>query len=155
MIDKKTVRTIVEEYLNGTDMYLIDVVVNPGNTIMVEIDRDTGVNIDDCAALSRHVESHLDRDTEDFELEVGSASITQPFKVLRQYIKNIGREVELLTKDGKKHYATLKEADEDQIVVSVEKQVKPEGSKRKITVEEEMVFKYEELKYTKYRLKIK
>lgn len=151
MIDKNIVREIVGEYLEGTDMYLVDIIVNPGNTIIVEFDRNTGINIDDCVALSKHIESKLDRDAEDFELEVGSASITQPFKVLKQYQKHLGDDVELLTKEGKKLYGVLKEADEDKIVVTIEKQVKPEGAKRKITVEEDLTFTYNELKYTKYR----
>lgn len=151
MIDKSVVRAEVEEYLKGTDMYLIDVVVNPGNAIVVEIDRDSGINIDDCVALSKYIESKLDREVEDYELEVGSASITQPFKVLQQYRKHIGNEVELLTKEGKKLHGLLKEVNENHIVVSIEKQVKPEGAKRKITVEEDQVFEYSGLKYTKYR----
>jgi len=132
-------------------MYLIDVLVNPGNTIVVEFDRDAGVTIDDCVALSKHIESKLDREVEDFELEVGSASITQAFKVLRQYKKNIGNNVEILTKSGKKLYGILKEADENKIIVTIEKQIKPEGAKRKVTVEEELTFQYDELKYTKYK----
>ena len=65
----------------------MDVVIKPGNLIIIEIDNDEGVCIDDCAELSRYVEGHLDRDVEDFELEVGSAGVTSPFKVLRQYVK--------------------------------------------------------------------
>lgn len=151
MIDKNIVRTIVEEYLQDTDMYLVDVMVNPGNVIVVEIDRDKGINIDDCVVLSKHIESKLDREAEDFELEVGSASITQPFKVLKQYQKHVGKEVDILTKEGKKLHGVLKEVSEDSIVVTVEKQVKPEGAKRKITVKEDLNFGYGELKYTKYR----
>ena len=84
---------MVEEKLASSSYYLVDVTVAPGNVITVEIDNDEAVSIDDCAELSRYIEERLDRDVEDYELEVGSAGITSPFKVLRQYIKNIGNEV--------------------------------------------------------------
>ena len=135
MIEKKVVSQLVEEKLASSSNYLVDVVIKPGNLIVVEIDNDEAVSIDDCAELSRYLEEHLDRDVEDYELEVGSAGITSPFKVLRQYVKNIGNEVEMLLKNGSKLTGVLKSADENGVVVSVEKKVKPEGAKRKVTAE--------------------
>ncbi len=151
MIDQNIVREIAEKHLEGSNIYLVDIVVRPGNIIVVEVDCDTGVQLDDCISMSKFIESQLDRDVEDFELEVGSASISQPFKILRQYLKNIGNEVEVLSKDGRKLYGILKSADENGIILSIEKQVKPEGAKRKVTVEEDLSLTYEALKYTKYR----
>ena len=84
MIEKKVVSQLIEEKLASSSNYLVDVVIKPGNLIVVEIDNDEAVSIDDCAELSRYLEEHLDRDVEDYELEVGSAGITSPFKVLRQ-----------------------------------------------------------------------
>ena len=98
-----------------------------------------------CAELSRYLEEHLDRDVEDYELEVGSAGITSPFKVLRQYVKNIGNEVEMLLKNGSKLTGVLKSADENGVVVSVEKKVKPEGAKRKVTVVEDESYTFDEI----------
>lgn len=92
---------------------------------------------------------------EDFELEVGSAGITSPFKVLRQYVKNIGNEVEMLLKSGTKLTGVLKSADENGVVVTVEKQVKPEGAKRKVTVREDQSYTFDEIKYTKYLIRFK
>ena len=155
MIDKNIISQLVNEKLASSDNYLVDVVIKPGNLIVVEIDNDEGVCIDDCAELSRYVESHLDREVEDFELEVGSAGITSPFKVLRQYIKNIGNEVEMLLKNGTKLSGVLKAADENGVIVTVEKQVKPEGTKRKITIEEDLSYTFEEIKYTKYLIRFK
>jgi ribosome maturation factor RimP len=155
MIDKNIISQLVNEKLASSDNYLVDVVIKPGNLIVVEIDNDEGVCIDDCAELSRYVESHLDREVEDFELEVGSAGITSPFKVLRQYIKNIGNEVEMLLKNGTKLSGVLKAADENGVIVAVEKQVKPEGAKRKITIEEDLSYTFEEIKYTKYLIRFK
>ena len=155
MIDKNIVRQHVDEYLKDSEIFLVDVDVKPGNIISVEIDNENGITIDNCIALTKYIESKLDRDIEDYELEVGSAGISQPFKILRQYIKNIGNEVEVLTKTGKKLIGILKDADENGIVLTIEKQVKPEGAKRKITIEEDESFKYEEIKYTKYSIRFK
>ncbi|MDA6864900.1 hypothetical protein OSL55_28255, partial [Escherichia coli] len=83
---------------------------------------------DDCVELSRYIESKLDREEEDYELEVGSAGIGQPFKVLQQYLIHIGKEVEILTKEGKKLEGVLKDANEENFTVTIEKKVKPEGA---------------------------
>lgn len=155
MIDKNIITRLAQEYLAPSDNYLVDVEINPGNVIVVEIDNDNGVCVNDCVALSRFIEEHLDRDAEDFELEVGSAGVTSAFKVLRQYQKNIGNEVEVLLKDGKKLAGVLKSADENGIVLTVAKQVKPEGAKRKVTIEEDQPYKFDEIKYTKYLIRFK
>lgn len=139
----------------GTDCFLVDVQVSPDNVIVVEIDNEEGVDIDRCVALHRFLESKLDRDVEDYELEVGSAGITSPFKVLGQYRKNIGNEVEVLTKDGRKLTGVLKSAEPDGFVVTVTKKVKSETSKRKVEVEEDYSLGYDEVKYTKYLIRFK
>lgn len=153
MIEKESVKKLVEEHLSDSENFLVDVKINPGNLIVIEIDNEAGVSIDDCVELSRYIESKLDREVEDYELEVGSAGITQPFKVLRQYIKNIGNEVEVLTKEGKKWTGILKDANEDKFVLSVESLVKPEGAKRKVRVEEDHSFEYDKIKHTKYLIR--
>lgn len=155
MIDKQMVIQLAEEKLASSGNYLVDVEIQPGNVIIVEIDNDEAVCIDDCVELSRFIEEHLDWDSEDFELEVGSAGITSPFKILRQYQKNIGKEVEVLLASGMKLTGILKSADENGIVLTVEKQVKPEGAKRKITVEEDLAYTYNEIKSTKYLIRFK
>ena len=155
MIDKNLVRNIVEEWLDGKDYFLVDVNVSPDDKIVVEIDHAEGVWIEDCVQLSRFIESRLNREEEDFELEVGSAGIGQPFKVLQQYINLIGMDVEVLTLAGEKHCGVLKEADEEHFVVCVPKRVKLEGQKRAKTVEEDMTFTYPEVKYTKYLISFK
>ncbi|RHJ93028.1 ribosome assembly cofactor RimP [Parabacteroides bouchesdurhonensis] len=155
MIEKNVVVRLVEEKLATSDNFLVDVVIKPGNLIVVEIDNDEAVCIDDCAELSRYLEEHLDRDVEDYELEVGSAGITSPFKVLRQYTKNVGNEVEMLLKNGTKQTGVLKSADENGVVITVEKQIKPEGAKRKVTVQEDQPYTFDEIKYTKYLIRFK
>lgn len=155
MINRNVVEGIVNEWLEGKEYFLVDVCVTPDDKIIVEIDHADGVWIDDCVELSRFIESKLDREEEDYELEVGSAGIGQPFKVLQQYLIHIGQEVEVLTKEGKKLEGVLKEADEEHFVVTVQKKVKPEGAKRPKLVDEDVTLTYEEIKYTKYLISFK
>ena len=124
MIDKNKVRELATQWLEGKEYFLVDASVDDQNKITVEIDHKDGVWIDDCCELSKFIEEHLDRDEEDFELEVGSAGIGQPFKVLQQYVNAVGYDVELLTKEGKKMEGSLKSADENGFVVIVEEKQK-------------------------------
>ena len=155
MIEKKTVSQIVEEWLEGEDYFLVEVTVSPDDKIVVEIDHAEGVWIEDCVELSRFIESKLNREEEDYELEVGSAGIGQPFKVLQQYYNHVGSDVEVLTKDGRKLTGVLKDADEEKFVVAVQKKVKVEGAKRPKLMEEDETFRYDEIKYTKYLISFK
>lgn len=155
MIDRNVVQNIVEEWLEGKDYFLVEVTVSPDDKIVVEIDHAEGVWIEDCVELSRFIESRLNREEEDFELEVGSAGIGQPFKVLQQYINHIGMEVETLTRKGEKLCGVLKDADEQGFVLTVPRRIKVEGSKRPKVVEEDRAFTYEDVKYTKYLISFK
>jgi ribosome maturation factor RimP len=153
MIEKKTVCQIVEEWLADKDYFLVEVTVSPDDRIVVEIDHAEGVWIEDCVELSRYIESKLSREDEDYELEVGSAGIGQPFKVLQQYVNHVGKDVELLTKDGRKLTGVLKAADENGFTVGIVTKVKEEGAKRPKMVEVEHAFSYDDVKYTKYLIK--
>ncbi|MBQ6694196.1 MAG: ribosome assembly cofactor RimP [Bacteroidaceae bacterium] len=155
MIDKQRVIELTQEWLNGKEYFLVDVAISKDDKITVEIDHADGVWIEDCADLSRHIEAGLSRDTEDYELEVGSAGLGQPFKVLQQYIIHIGKEVEVLTKAGKKLKGVLKAANEQEFVIGVTKKEKVEGSKHPQLVEEEIHSAYDEVKYTKYIINFK
>lgn len=153
MIEKSVVEKLVEEWLEGKDYFLVDVSVTPDDRIVVEIDHAEGVWIEDCVELSRFIESHLSREEEDYELEVGSAGIGQPFKVLRQYQNHVGKEVEVLTADGKKLRGVLSAVNEELFEITVSVKKKLEGEKRPRMVEETMAFRYTEVKYTKYLIK--
>ncbi|MDR0348451.1 MAG: ribosome assembly cofactor RimP [Tannerella sp.] len=155
MIEKEKIVRLTQAYLTDSDCYLVDVAVKPGNLIVVEIDHDEAVSIDDCVDLNQYIESKLDREEEDFELEVGSSGITSPFKIQRQYTKNRGNEVEVLLKNGTKKTGILQEADENTFVLTVAKQIKPEGEKRKRTVYEDEKYTYDEIKYTKNIIRFK
>jgi ribosome maturation factor RimP len=155
MIDKRIVSGIVNEWLEDKEYFLVDIAVSSDDKIVVEIDHAEGVLIDDCVELSRFIESKLDREEEDYELEVGSAGIGQPFKVLQQYLIHIGQEVEVLTKQGQKLEGVMKDANEENFTVTIQKKVKPEGAKRPKLVDEDVTFTYEEIKYTKYLISFK
>ncbi len=155
MISKDSVYQIVEQYIADKNYYLVDVKVTTDNRISVEIDSFDGVTIEFCMEVNRHIESQIDREIEDYELEVSSAGLTEPFKVLKQYEKNIGNDVEILTKAGKKTSGILVEVNETEFILEIEKTEKLEGAKRKITVTENITFSYEDIKTTKYIIRFK
>lgn len=155
MIDKNVVKTIVNEWLADKDYFLVDIMISPDDKIVVEIDHADGVWIEDCVALSRYVEDHLSRDEEDYELEVGSAGLGQPFKVPQQYVNFVGREVEVLDADGKKYKGILKSVDGNDFVVTTQEKVKAEGKKRPVLADVDHSFKMDQVKYTKYLLSFK
>lgn len=150
MIDKEKLVSFVEKELEGTDYFLTEVKVSGQNEITVEVDSDENVDIDFCIALTRKIEEAFDRDEEDYELEVGSAGLTSPFKVLRQYQKHIGDEVEVIEKGGAKRKGELKSADEDGFVIEVMEKVKPEGAKRPVMTPREIAYKYPDVKSVTY-----
>ncbi len=155
MIEVGVVKALVEEWLSGKDYFLTDLTISPDDRIVVEIDHKDGVWIEDCVELSRFIESGLDREREDFELEVGSAGIGQPFKVLRQYQIHQGDRVEVLKADGKKLVGVLGEADEEGFSLTVTEKVKLEGKKRPELVDRDYRLTFSEVKHTKYLIDFK
>ena len=155
MIDKSAVAEVVTKALEGTDLFLVDVTVSPDNCIDVQLDSMTDVTIDDCVRVNDAVLGAFDRDVEDYELTVGSYGISAPFKVQRQYEKNVGGEVEVLTADGKKLKGVLKEAGDTGFTLSVTSKMKLEGKKRPEMVTVDHTFNYSEVKYTKNIIQFK
>jgi ribosome maturation factor RimP len=155
MIDKNVVRTLVEEWLQDKDYFLVDVMVSPDDKIVVEIDHADGVWIEDCAQLSKFIEDRLSREEEDYELEVGSAGLGQPFKVEQQYHNYIGETVEVLAADGKKVKGILKSVEGRDFVVAVNEKVKVEGKKRPVLMDVDYTFNMDNIKYTKYLISFK
>lgn len=152
MIDREHIAALAQDFLADKPSYLVDVIITPNNSISVEIDNDSGIHIDECVALSRHIESQLDREAEDFELTVTSAGLSNPFKTKRQYKKFEGKEIEVLTKKGEKFSGILHSSNDDEFAVEISKMVKEEGAKRKKEVTEQKIFSYDEVKYTKYKI---
>ena len=155
MIDKNVVKTLVLEWLQGKEYFLVDVEVSPDDRIVVGIDHAEGVWIEDCVALSRFIEEHLSRDEEDYELEVGSAGLGQPFRVKRQYEIHVGHDVETQTLDGHKYKGILASVDDDGFSIEVMEKVKEEGRKRPVSKLVTRHFNFTEVAYTKYLIKIK
>ncbi|MDQ3190417.1 MAG: ribosome assembly cofactor RimP [Bacteroidota bacterium] len=155
MITREKIVQLVEEKLTGSENYLIDVKINPGNKIIIEIDNDKGVFIEDCIVVSRFVEQNLDREEDDFELQVSSAGLNQPFKILRQYVKNIGRTVEIVTLDNEKTTGKLIAADENEIKLETEVKLKDEKTKKRKTVNKVISITYKNIKETKVVISFK
>ncbi|MDE6632632.1 MAG: ribosome assembly cofactor RimP [Muribaculaceae bacterium] len=130
MIDKKELQAFVEDQLKDTEYFLTDLKVSPSNEITVEIDSLSPGDIEECVNLTRAIEEAFDRDVEDYELEVGTAGLTSPLKVKRQYEKYIGQDLEVLTADGRKLHGMLRKVDDNGIILSIQQKVKKEGIKK-------------------------
>ena len=155
MIERNAVKTGVGEWLSGNDDFLVAVTFTPDDRIVVEIDHADGVWIEDCAELSRFMQERLGDELGDYELEVGSAGIGQPFKVEQQYLNHIGKDVEVLEAEGKKVQGVLKQVDGRNFVVTVKEKQKLEGKKRPQLVDVDKTFNMDNIKYTKYLLSFK
>ena len=155
MIDKAEVENIVQEFIGDTALFLVDIVVSPGNIIHVQVDRPEGISIEECVELNRFIVEKLDRETDDYELVVSSPGIGSPLKVLPQFLKNIGRTVEVLQKDGMKLKGTLLHATNNKVDVEIAKKVKMEGKKRPEIVLESVEIKIVDIKSIKVLISFK
>lgn len=153
MIDKQKLTETVEEAIKGTSIFIVDIKISNDNSMIVELDSDDSMDIDMCTSISRKIESVFDRDVEDYELEVGSAGLTSPFKVKRQWQKNLGNEIEVLTKDGRKLTGVLVEVNEDDFVIQFPIKVKEEGKKRPVVVSHKEPITFENCKKACYLIK--
>ncbi len=149
MIDKKELTAVINKALEDSKMFLVDITVSGDNVIDVQLDSMESITIDDCIAVNNAVHEAFDQDVEDYELTVGSYSLTEPFKVLQQYEKNLGGEVEVLTTAGSKLKGTLTSASNEEFTITVPTKTKIDGKKRPEIVDVEHTFKYDEVKYTK------
>jgi ribosome maturation factor RimP len=152
MIPQKRIKELAEERIAEHDptIYIVEIHVGAGNNILVEIDKENGyVSIEDCVAISRNIEHNLDRETEDFSLEVSSAGIDKPLRVYKQFIKNTGRQVKVKLAEKGSLEGTLVSADKDGLVVETKEKKTVEGRKKKEWVTENVPLKYNEIKETK------
>ena len=155
MINKETIETVVEEWLKDNDYFLVDINFAADDRIVIEIDHADGVWIEDCAELSRFLQEKLGDELGDYELEVGSAGLGQPFKVAQQYINHIGDTLEVLQADGKKVQGVLKAVDAPSFTITVQEKQKQEGKKRPVLVDVDKTYQMDEVKYAKYLLAFK
>ncbi len=152
MIEKVKIAELVNEKLTD-DQFLVDVTVSASNVIHVMVDSDTAISINQIVEISRHVEGKLDREVEDFELSVFSAGLSEPFRLVRQYKKNVGTEIDLLLANGQKLTGKLVEAGDQGIELETATKEKVEGSKKKELVVRVHKFDYQEIKEAKKILK--
>lgn len=153
MIKEEQIKSIVENKFSETDKFLVSVKVNPGNRIIVFIDSDTSVTIDDCAELSRYIESQVNRDIEDYELEVSSAGLTHPFIFQRQYKKNIGREIKTVLKNGMVKKGIIKEVADNGFII-LEKNIVVKKNRKKQIIENGVSVSFNDVKETKLVINI-
>ncbi len=151
-MDKNQLQNWIEEYLKGTDYELVTLNVSPSNDILVEVDRLEGVDVEFCADLNHFLVEKLDAVEPDYSLEVGSLSLTDPFKTKTQYFKNLGHDVEVLV-NGKKYKGLLVSVDDETFSVDIQERVAVEGKKRKELRTTTYTWRYDEPKYVKYDLK--
>jgi len=148
MISEQLIKDLTLSHLEGTDRFAVSVAVKSDNRIRIFIDSDTHVLIEHCIELSKYIESQLNRESEDFELNVSSAGLDQPYKLPRQYMKNIGRQVSVLLKDNNKIEGSLIAADNEGFSVTEVTKIK------KLITETTHSFLYSDIKETKEIIKI-
>ncbi len=149
MITVEKIKQLVEEKIAETPNFIVDITVKQGNKITILMDSDKGIVVADCVAVSRHVEANLNRDAEDFSIEVSSPGLDYPFKTKRQYQKNIGREVSSLTKEGQKVIGKLLTVTDDAVVIETKTKEKVPGKKTKQLIINNINLTFNQIKETK------
>lgn len=152
-LNSQTLKEFVEKNIADTDCFVTEVKISPNGDILVEIDSDTRVDIDYVADLSRKIEEEFAPAIDDFNLEVGSAGLTSPLRMPRQFAKNIGNDVEVLGCDGKKYHGTLTAADDNGFTIETEEKVRHEGAKKPVKEIVSRTFGYADAKSVVYDLK--
>ena len=130
MIDKNKITQLIEDKLTE-DQFIVEIEITTSNQILVTLDGENGITIDHCVQISRLVEGSIDREVDDFELQVSSSGLGQAFKVRRQFVKNIGQEVEVVLTNGEKLEGTIKSIENDEFELETIKREKVEGHKKK------------------------
>lgn len=158
MIDKKKVRELVEERMAELDngLFIVELNISSNNVIQVELDKhEGGVSVDDCIRVSRNVEHNLDREEQDFELQVSSAGLDKGLRVFAQYKKNIGRNVKVKFVENGSLEGELVAATEEEITVRTTRKERIEGRKKKETIIEDQVVPMDQIKETKIIISFK
>ena len=150
MIEKIKIEEVVKGLIAESEIFLVSVKVSAANKIFINVDKKSGITIDECAELHRQIEQRFDRDEEDYELQVSSPGLDSPFVVIEQYLKNEGKRVEVVDNDGKKYTGLLKNVTSGGF--ELETEIKLKG-KPKETVA--LSFNFEQIKYVKIVLTIK
>lgn len=155
MVTKQEIENIIGPLLDDTDLFIVSTAVTPDGNVTVELDSDTVMDIDTCTRLTRALHDALGEKLDDCNVEVGSAGLTAPLRLPRQYTKNIGNELDLLTTDGRKFTARLTAVTPDGITVEQAVRVKEPGAKRPVTQLQSQTLPYALIKRATYRIDFK
>jgi len=155
VITENTIRGLVAEKIEGTDYYILEVEIKPGNAIKVELESMGPVSISDCVDISRQIEHNLDRDAEDFSLQVTSPGLDKPLRDYRQYVKNVGRNLKVQRTEGSEVEGELIAADQDGIKLHTKRKERVPGKKKKRTIEEDLELTYAEVRQAKIKINFK
>jgi len=155
VITENTIRSLVAEKIEGTEYYILELEIKPGNNIKVELESMGPVSISDCVDISRQIEHNLDREAEDFALQVSSPGIDKPLRDPRQYMKNVGRSLKVRLNEGEEAQGELMKADEKGIKLLTKRKERVQGKKKKILIEEELDLTYSQIKQAKIKINFK
>lgn len=155
VIERKKIEDIANEALKGTGVFLVDLNVTRSNVIQVFIDHNDGVSLDNCSELHRKIEDQLDREQEDFELQVSSPGLGQPIRVFPQYLKALGQKLEITMLDGDLFKGTLLEARPAGTDNEAELTVRLTGTKRKPAPEDPIVIQVSRIKTARVEIDFK
>lgn len=149
MITKEKIQLLIEEKLEGTDFFVVDIDISTANKISVEMDGDNGFSISECINFSRQIEGNLDREVEDFSLEVSSPGLNKPFRLTRQYLKNLNKTVLVKSAEGLEVKGLLTHADDNKISVQTSRKERLEKKKKKVEIIEDIEILRENILETK------
>ena len=136
-----TLKLAAEQYAEGNGLFVVSVDISKDNDVDVVIDADDrDVTLDDCVGMTGYIQERVSRDEEDYSLTIGSAGLTSPFKVLRQWKKAVGTEIQLTRKSGERVNASLLSADEEGVEISYQRKAEGKGAKAKETVTEHLLY---------------
>jgi ribosome maturation factor RimP len=150
MVEKEYIKRLIEEFIKGTGLFLVAVKVSSANKITVFADKNEGITIDECVAIHRHIENNLDREKEDFELQVSSPGLDLPFSVIEQYYKNEGRKAEVIDNEGNRYSGKLKNVTSGGFELEAEVKIKGKAKELK-----DISFNFDQIKTTSIVLTIK
>lgn len=148
MITKEQILKLIQDKLDENNCFLVELEVAEGNVITIEIDSYDGVSVTDCVEISKVIDANLDREVEDFEMNVSSAGLDKPFRVIEQYKKNIGRDVKVVPIDGIVVKGELKEVTADEVMVEYSIKERIEGRKKKETIIKQEKINFNNIKET-------
>ena len=145
MIDKTLIEKLVNEYIAGTDIFIVDVKISSAGKINIFADKHEGITVDECAGINKMINNNLDRNVEDYELTVSSPGIDMPFLVIQQYYKNEGKRIEVTDIQGNKYHGILKNVNKGGFELLKDSKSKQKGKDKQVDITE-ISFNFDQVK---------